>query len=670
MLKCLALTCGMIVCLLPNAAGADPARHSSLLGPLGLTLIPSARMDEPGTIRAGVGTLDPYMHGTLGLQIAQPLYIALRQTAEISSLHDDALRLYPGVDIKLRLLEEGAYHPELSLGWLGALGHKRMAGEYLVASKRFDNWDVSGGLGWGRYGSAHHTGNPLGLFGQHFKKGRRLDSEEPNGPENWFTGEDAGLFAGIEYSAPWVEGLSLSAEWGADRYLAEKAAFDYEAPAPWALGIHYSPRPWVNLSTGLIGGEKIMTALTLHEHVARWPGKLFRKEQPPAAAIPVAAGPRLIQAELSLPGHISSPQAIGQALQELDAQSPDTIEALEIDTRHKGLKGAGLRFNRRDVTHTLQQSAGSPQEIWRNTAINPEKAENLAPTGLQPALLNADVRFVLDEAVSLSEEDQGLLHRTGLIAEASAQTRFGLLGGLGLRLNITDNLDHLNDLRVPSLLPVRSDIDRFTEDKFALNTLYAGWVRTIAPDLHIAAAAGYLEEMYAGAGGDILYRPFGATWAIGAEGWLALKRDPDSRLHKGLSGDTVFTGHMKGYYEFPETDLTAEIRAGRYLNEDWGGTFALAHRFDHGLQVRGFMTASNQSEFDIFGGRTNVYSGLSLTLPIGNVPLALQNSIMRLSAAPFGRDAGQALANPVDLYTLTEPLSYRHITRYWNDISE
>lgn len=666
----LALACAVIACLLPCPAAAEPARHGSLLGPLGLSVIPSARMDEPGTIRAGISTLDPYLHGTFGLQIARPLYIGLRQTAEISSLHNDALRLYPGVDIKLRLLEEGLYHPEISLGWLGALGHKRMAGEYLVASKRFDNWDISGGLGWGRYGSAHHVGNPLGFFGGHFKKGRSLDGEEPNGPEDWFTDDDVGLFTGIEYSAPWIEGLSLSAEWGADRYLAENNAADYKAPAPWAIGVHYSPRPWVNLSAGLAGGEKIMAALTLQNHMSIWPGKFSRKETAPVTATPVAVNANLVQAELYLPSHISSPQAIGQALQYLDTQSPDTIEALEIDTWHKGLKGADLRFNRRDITHTLQQSTGSPQEIWRNMAIDPEKPENLTVTGNQPALIGADMRLVLDENVSLSEGDQGLLHRTGLIVEGSAQTRLGLLGGLGLRLNITDNIGRLNELRVPPLLPIRSDIDRFTEDTFTLDTLYAGWTRTIAPDLHIASAVGYLEEMYAGVGGDILYRPFGVTWAIGAEGWLALKRDPENHLHTGLSGDTVFTGHLKGYYEFPETDLTAEMRVGRYLNEDWGGTFSLAHRFDHGLQMRGFITASNQSEFDIFGGRTNIYSGLSLTLPIGNIPLAPKNSVMRLSASPFGRDNGQMLSSPVDLYSLTESLSYRHITQYWNDVSE
>ncbi len=654
-------------------AHADPARHTTVFGPLGLSLNPSARMDEPGTIRASVSTLDPYMHATLGLQIAKPLYIGIRQTAEVSSLNDDALRLYPGIDMKLRLLEEGAYHPEIAVGWLGAVGHKRMAGEYLVASKRFENWDISGGLGWGRYGSAHHIGNPLGVFGGHFKKDRDLDGEEPNGPDDWFTDDEIGLFAGIEYTAPWVEGLSFSAEYGADQYLAEKTAFNFDAPAPWALGVHYSPKPWVSLSTALVGGEKIMAALTLQNTLSKWPGRLFKKDSA-AQNNPVlhdqSANTLRNQSALEIPDSLSTPHAIGIALPHISDHAAETIEALEVRPTHKGLKGPLIRFNRRDITQTFDHQAGSPQEIWRNIEWNPENDDNMTPVDDAKIAIDYDLRLVLDKQLSLSEEDHGLLYRTGLLLEGQSASSLGLLGGMGLRLNISDNLGHLDNYRAPSALPVRSDVDHFAETRVSVEHLYSGYARSFTPDLHAVVAGGYLEEMYAGFGGDILYRPFRSTWAIGAEGWLAFKRDPDTSMNMGLSGDRVFTGHLKAYYEFPETDMTAEARIGRYLNEDIGGTLALNQRFGHGMNVRGFITATDQSDLDVFGGSTNLYAGLELTMPIGNVPVIPQNSVARLKAAPLGRDTGQTLENPVDLYTMTEPLSYRHITQYWTDIAE
>ena len=678
-----------------SGAHAEPVRHTTVLGPLGLSIIPNARMDTPGTIRAGISTLDPYLHAHIGLQIATPLYIGVRQTAEISDLNNDARALYPGIDIKLRLLEEGAYHPEISLGWLGAIGHKRMAGEYLVASKRFENWDISAGMGWGRYGSAQSIGNPLSLFSDHFKKDRGLDGLDPNGPQDWFTDKDVGLFAGVEYATPWVDGLSLSAEWGADRYLAEKAAFDFKAPAPWALGVHYSPQPWVSLSTALVGSEKIMASLTLQNALSKWPGQLFKRDKQkhepvrpyrtgltaPAEMEKSAERSDVIlydtrasytraQTQLEIPDTLSTPRTMGLALPHMNNHAGETVEALEIQPTHSGLKGPVIRINRRDITQALGHNSGSPQEIWRNVEFDLIDTNDMTLSGHTKNSYDHGLRLMLDEQVSLSEEDNGVLHRSSLVLAGKTSSQYGLLGGMGLRLNLTDNLGHLKTYRVPSPLPVRSNVADFAETRIGVDHMYGGIARTLAKDVHVAAAAGYLEEMYAGIGGDILYRPFRSTWAIGAEGWLAFKRDPYTSLNMGLSGDRVLTGHLKAYYEFPETDMTAEARIGRYLNEDIGGTLALSHRFGHGLNVRGFVTATDQADADIFGGTTNLYTGLELTMPIGNIPLIPQNTSVRIKAAPFGRDTGQSLESPVDLYTMTEPLSYRHITQYWNDVVE
>lgn len=692
MIKRLLLTSILVTCLC-TPAWAEPARHSGVMGPLGLITTPTARMDEQGTIRAGVSTLDPYLHAHFGMQIAEPLYISLRQSAEVSNINDDARRLYPGIDMKLRLLEEGPYHPEIAVGWLGAIGHKRMAGEYLVASKRIENWDISGGLGWGRYGSAHHIGNPMGIFGNHFKKDRRLDGEIPNGPEDWFTDDEVGVFAGVEYTTPWVDGLSFSAEWGADRYLAEKAAFDFDAPAPWAVGVHYSPKPWVNISTALVGGEKIMASLTFQNVLSKWPGKLFKKDKqaheplrPYRTGITepdameqaaergnlvlhgTAASPTRAQTVLDVPEHISTPRAIGLALPYISNHAGETVEGIEVRPVYMGLSGPLIRINRRDVTQALGHQAGSPQEIWRNAEFNPENTDELSITGRSRTSYDHNLRMILDQQISLSEEDHGVLRRTSALLEGKTSTSFGVLGGMGLRVNLTHNLGHLDNYRLPSPLPVRSNVADFADTRFSVDRAWLGYATSINPDLHVAAAAGYLEEMYSGIGADILYRPFGNTWAVGAEGWLALKRDPHTRMNMGLNGDRVFTGHVKAYYEFPETDMTAEARFGRYLNEDIGGTLALNQRFDDGINVRGFVTATNKQDFDVFGGTTNLYAGLEFSVPIGNVPVIPQNSLIRARIAPFGRDSGQAIESPIDLYTMSEPISYRHFAGRWNDV--
>lgn len=121
---------------------------TNLNGMLGLNTIPSARMDKVGTIRIGAGTVDPYVNSFIGFQVAEPLYINLRQTGEVSSITSAPKRLYPGLDFKLRLRREDARYPEVVIGANSAFGHKRTASEYISTSKRINNFDISAGIGW------------------------------------------------------------------------------------------------------------------------------------------------------------------------------------------------------------------------------------------------------------------------------------------------------------------------------------------------------------------------------------------------------------------------------------------------------------------------------------------------------------------------------------------
>ena len=146
-----------------------------------------------------------------------------------------------------------------------------------------------------------------------------------------------------------------------------------------------------------------------------------------------------------------------------------------------------------------------------------------------------NVFIKLDTQASLSEEDSGTLYRTSLVTGLQAPDLFGWVDNfLSLRLNLHDNLHRLDDLRPRVILPVRSDIDRFAKRTFAIDTAYSAFTHSFHSDLHLSLMGGYLEEMYGGAGGEILYRPHNARWAIGAESFLAFKRDPETSLNLGF----------------------------------------------------------------------------------------------------------------------------------------
>lgn len=665
---------------------------TNMMNMRGLNVVPNARMDAPGTIRLQAATIDPYLHTSLLVQPTKRVAVNLRQSAEISGLDDPAKRLYPGMDLKLLLMEEGPVRPALALGFQSMTGHARMAGEYLSLSKRYNDFDFTGGIAWGRLGSAGHIQNPLRAVHSHFGRARDLNSEMPNGPEDWFTGPDVGFFAGFAWRSP-VEGLSLKADWGADRYIVEASQSDYKAPKPWSIGFDYSPRTWIKAGAALIGGQKIMGSLSLHMPIKNWPGRgaedtdtkplrPYRTGIPePAAMVRDTGNEGLILhsafadgvhagAQLALIPGPSAPYQLGRAARHMANHAGRDVEALTLTPHIYGLSGAPVTIMRAPLERAAAHKQGSAAELWHATRFNdPPKTQSiLSPLTHGRFLKREFLTFTLDQTFSLAEEDQGVLYRTSLIANTREMITRHFVGGFSARFNLFDNLRRLNEYRPKALLPVRSNEDDFARNAVSVERAYIGYMRTLKTDLHIAVAGGYLEEMYAGVGGEILYRPFGKRFAIGAEAWQAFKRDPHHRLNLGLNGDHILSGHIQAWYEIPDTNLTLKLRAGRYLAEDVGGTLSLTNHFENGTRIEAFVTATNRADFDLFGGTTHLYSGLRMRMPIGNAPIMPRGSEINVAAMPMGRDTGQAIHSPLPLYELSDPISYRHLAQDWPDI--
>lgn len=689
-------TLALLTLICTEAQAAEPAPYSSSLsGPLGLNVIPTARMDHSGTLSAGIATMDPYLHGYLGVQMAEPLYLNIRQSAEVSSLNGQADRLYPGVDIKLRLLEESKFKPEIALGLQSMIGHKRMAGEYLALSKRYKDFDFTAGLGWGRYGTAGHLDNPLKALSNHFENARSYDDNLAASPEDWFTGDKIGLFGGIEYFTP-MQGFSLKLDVGADRYSAESASGDYKTPAPWALGFNFRPvSGWFDAGVAMMGLDKIMAHFTLRTHPSGWnaghaktsasrPLRPYRTGLPLPSQMQRAAHSdgvllyntrkqgRTALASLDLNKYPSAPEQISRAAIHMANHAGRDIESLSIRPTKYRLKGPRITLNRRDLENALARQQGSADEIWMNADfdMNSSNAEPTSPFMLSQ-FKTEKFSLILDNHFSLSEEDSGVLYRSSLIGKMELPKYLGFIHtGTALRLNLTDNLDTLDEIRPRIALPVRSNVADFARSRLALDRSYATLTHSFSSEIHGAISAGYLEEMYGGLGGEILYRPFGKRFALGAESWAVIKRDPDTPLHLGFTPDSLITGHLNGWYSFPERNVTLKAQIGRYLAEDIGATISIEKEFLNGTKLLAFTTLTDSADYTVFGGTTHAYNGLRLSIPLGNQKYLPENSEVRFNAASFGRNYGQALNKPFNLYKETDPLSYEHLARYWHTITK
>lgn len=686
--KALVIKACFISLLLQTPAQAE--KTPNLSGNIGLISTPSARMSDTGTLHTGISNSDPYSSAFMGMQISDYLYINLRQTAESSSLKDEVTTFYPSLDLKFKLFDESKFIPMLSFGLDSAFTDKRMSGEYMAASKQFGAFDFTAGIGWGRYATAKHFINPFHAFGNHFKENRNLNSDEPSGPEHWFTGEHIGFFGGIEYFTPF-DGLSLKADYGADRFSFETDLLGFKKPPPWSIGLSYSPFDWINASIGTAGLEKITAQISVQTNFKNLnvsPTKkrklpklntdrfqLSTKEQKDFLAKakglmlydPAPEPNNLSQSvskQLELDDHSSLPDQAGIAAIHMANISNAETETLKIIPTYKGLIGPEISIQRQELEAFHQEKQGSPEELWHSTHIqkplkNLQKSPHTKP---QDAL-----SFILENHTSLIEEDSGLLNRTSLIAESSGWHFFGLLNaGASLRLNVADNLDEIALLRPLSALPVRSDVQFFTDDLVSVDRSYLSYKTNLNHNTYLALTAGYLEEFYGGAGGEILYRPYDKRFALGAEAWLVNRRDPFTSMNTGFNGDSLMSGHINAWYHWPQSDLVMQASIGRYLAEDIGAGLALEKHFKNGVQFSAYASLTDQKDQTILGGTSNIFHGFKISVPLGHLKHMPAGSRIVQKIEPFGRDQGQRIDKAEPLYELTERFSKHHLSEYWD----
>lgn len=700
---------------IPTTTRADTTDYTpAATGFLGLNTIPNARMDVSGTVRTGISFADPYLHGYIGYQIATPLSVVLRQTAETSNPFKSPDALYPGLDIKLRLTEEGDTRPALVIGAQSAFGHKRTSGEYIALSKRYHNIDMTAGLGWGRFGTANHINNPMRLFGSHFRKNRDFNDQNANNPENWFTGEHIGLFGGLQYFTP-LKGLSIKFDYGADRYTAEQNAFNFDSGSPWAIGASYTLNDFLSADIGFLGDDKIMARLSLQNTLKKWPTqnnalpapKPFYKERRTDSNIEKMAKngwlydpsignitilEKTLLFDLYIPKGANTPQHLGRAIRNISTHASPNIEEFQITFHHAGIQGKTLSIIRRDFEKALWHS-GSPQEIWKNSNFTAPKTtkihtretnETSAEEPLEPPprilkkpfaarltdQLTPPFELILDTQFSIAEEETGLLYRTSMIAQKEFRLFKGLHIGGGLRFNMSNNLFDTAAIRQTSPPEIRSDISDFAQTFMSIDTGHVGYTSKISTNTFAAATAGYLEEQFAGVGTEILYRPFKSRVALGIEAWRVQKREPDSHLHLRLENAPITTAFTNVWYELPKEDIVITAKAGRYLFGDLGTTLGFEKTFENGMNLSGNITLSNRQNPDAFGGTTNIDHTLRLSLPLNNLKNAPDGSLIRVKTAPFGRDMGQTLQREDNLYKKTTPLTLGQVYKDWKHITE
>ena len=178
-------------------------------GTIGIIQMPNARMMPEGSLGFSWSDMDPYKRGSI---VAYPFswFEASYQYTDIGNALYSNIEAFSGkqtykdksFDAKFLLFNETKYLPAVAVGARDLAGTGVFSSDYIVASKRIDNFDFSFGLGWGILNNNHPFSNPFTFLSNRFESRSVNEGLGGNINTDAFFAGDTGVFGGVEIYVP------------------------------------------------------------------------------------------------------------------------------------------------------------------------------------------------------------------------------------------------------------------------------------------------------------------------------------------------------------------------------------------------------------------------------------------------------------------------------------
>ncbi|MEG0007274.1 MAG: YjbH domain-containing protein [Aeromonas sp.] len=687
----------ILALLVSNAVSAEVDQYNpfgpsqSDFGGVGLLQMPTARMARVGEFSVNYMDNEEYRRWSMSVQPLEWFEATLRYTDVRSRLYSndpnfsgDQSYKDKGLDMKFRLWKESTWVPIVSLGVRDLMGTGLFDSEYVVASKRVGPFDFTLGMGWGNMAESGNVQNPFCTLSDAWCS--RDSSYSSGGGKfefgNMFHGP-AALFGGIEYQTPW-DPLRLKLEYDGNDYSNEFAGTISQSKAV-NVGAVYRLTNYLDTHLSYQRGNTLMWGVTLrtnfndlyqpHLDESR---PTYQSTQTPETIAQVDwrsfAEKSETNAGWNEPSFYTEKDAVivvgeQQKYRDRDEaitrtsllaanQLPATVKSLHVVERQRNLMVQESVIDLDSVRETnVTQVLGQEKSVQQHQ----QKAE---PIKGSPRYVSKPDRisYSLDPSLtqSIGGPESFYMYQIGLNANGELRiTDKDWLQGT-VFVNLANNFDKFNYTTPPkdgeALPRVRTWIREYVDSSnVLLNNLQLTHLEQMSPEWFGQVYAGYLEMMYAGAGGEVLYRPFGSSWAIGMDANWVKQRDWNNTLQ--MADYDVATGHLTGYWDVPFMDgVMTKVSVGRYLAGDVGGTLDLSKRFDSGIVMGAYATLTDVSAEEY--GEGSFTKGIYITIPFDLMLIRPTTSKGTIGWVPLTRDGGQMLNRSHSLYDLSERLPY------------
>jgi hypothetical protein len=212
-------------------------------------------------------------------------------------------------------------------------------------------------------------------------------------------------------------------------------------------------------------------------------------------------------------------------------------------------------------------------------------------------------------------------------------------------------INNISTVNEPLSIPVRSDIALYKEQNVALGKLMFDQIAKTSYEVYGRISAGILEIEYAGLDGEVAMPMLDGRVMAGISGSAVKKRDPDNpfKLKEDDVKDLYTTAFWNTRVNFPEQEISFDVKAGRFLAGDLGARFTIS-KFINGVIISVWYGITDTSIFTDEYNRGYEDSGFQVTIPIRLFKGEDSRTSYGYSLTPWTRDVAQDIIHYNSLF--------------------
>lgn len=616
------------------------------------------------------------------------------------------LYLDKGFNVKFSYKPLSRRYPRIAIGLDDFAGTGQFSREYVVSTFDFNNYKVTTGIGWGKFVGDSSISNPFKFIDERviYRKPESSNLGQYGNPsyDLWFRG-DAIFFGGIEAKLNKLKNLSLKIETNPFDYLKYACCGEgttseslklRKKESDFNFGLSYKLKNFGNVDLSYIKGNTWNISFSIGFSSKR-PLRKKNKFTPviqdknfnqrkkenefyldllnnlakndiylQSANITNKNIDLTIDAEKLFNPIIYSSRAAYIAKEVLIANNL-TASKINVSNLTRGALTNSITYRAIDLD--LYDRYPNVLVKRYSKVSNPEN-KNFLDHEFQPKVIYPIFRnqILPDIRTHVGSPQRFMYLGFGIKIETEVQLNRNIVvnSSIGRAFNNNFN-DKVSDPN--SVLPhVRTEILDYLQqssEDFYINNLGVEAIWSPYSDVWTKLSFGYLEQMYAGVAGEVLYKPFFSNLAVGIEINSVKKRFYDQKF-KFLDYETV-TSHLNFSYYEPSTNILAKLSIGKYLAGDKGFTLDISRRMPSGWQAGFFFSRTNVSAEDF--GEGSFDKGFYFNVPLNIFTKDYSKDFNGFRLRTMTRDGGQKLELRNRLSDSFYGSTFDEISENWND---